>query len=84
MSKPHIRLTQRDLVFGIYRGAKDSANPGLNIWFRGAYIWPRQRRKAVKVHIVTFEQPELPMDQGAECAASQPSFSSGGPSLEER
>jgi hypothetical protein len=42
-----IRLTQKDLLFGIYRGAPQSPNPGLNIWWRDHYIWPRKRLCAV-------------------------------------
>jgi hypothetical protein len=38
-----VRLTQKDLLFGIYRGPKDSINPGLSIWFRGRYVWPWKR-----------------------------------------
>lgn len=42
--KSRVRMTQKDLVFGIYHGDKRSPNPGLNIWFRNRYIWPRNRR----------------------------------------
>ena len=38
-----VRLTQKDLLFGIYRGSKESINPGLSIWFAGRYIWPWTR-----------------------------------------
>lgn len=38
-----VRLTQKNLLLGIYRGPKDSINPGLSIWFSGRYIWPWKR-----------------------------------------
>lgn len=44
-----VRLTQRDLFFGIYFGPKGSINPGLNIWFRGRYIWPVSRDRGKRV-----------------------------------
>lgn len=37
------RMTQRDLLFGIYRAKKGAVNPGINIWFNGRYVWPRKR-----------------------------------------
>ena len=43
-----VRLTQNDLVVGVYRGAAGSPNPGWNLWWRGRYIWPRRRQKALE------------------------------------
>ena len=33
-----VRLTQKDLVFGVYWGKPQSLNPGLSIWFAGGDI----------------------------------------------
>lgn len=41
--EPKVRLTQKDLVFGIYRAGKKG---GLNIWFRDRYVWPLRRKSA--------------------------------------
>ena len=38
-----VRLTQKDLLFGIYWGPKGSLNSGLNIWWRGHFIYPATR-----------------------------------------
>lgn len=51
------RMTQKSLVLGIYVGEKDSVRPGLNIWYRGRYIWP-MGVKRVKVIVA---QQELPL-----------------------
>ena len=63
-----VRLTQKDLVFGIYRGGKESLNPGLSIWFRGRYIWPWMRvhrKRKVKEQTLPFKAPHLiiPLDE---------------------
>lgn len=53
-----VRLTQKNLLFGIYRGPKDSINPGLHIWFNGRYVWPRQRKhgkRQPKAAVLPFE-----------------------------
>lgn len=42
--KQHVRLTQKDLVFGLYWGRDGKENSGLHIWFRGSYIWPRPEK----------------------------------------
>jgi hypothetical protein len=39
-----VRLTQKDLLLGVYRARPGSLNPGLSIWWNGRYIWPRQRK----------------------------------------
>lgn len=51
------RLTQRELLFGIYRAPKDSVNPGLNVWFNGRYIWPRNRKQAHRKAVVNTPAP---------------------------
>jgi hypothetical protein len=57
-----VRLTQKNLVFGIYRGAKGSLNPGLSIWFAGRYIWPWERKRGKR----EVKAPVLPFEQGSE------------------
>ena len=59
------RLTQKDLVFGIYRGGKESLNPGLSIWFAGRYIWPWERKKG-KGWKRKVKSEALPFEQGSE------------------
>ncbi len=54
-----VRLTQKDLVFGIYRGAKEFLNPGLSIWFAGRYIWPWTRGHGKR----KVKSPKLPFDK---------------------
>lgn len=62
-----IRLTQKDLLFGIYRGGKGSTNPGLNIWFNGRYVWPLKRRKIARpVKEATLFDGREPGDSGSE------------------
>ena len=54
-----VRMTQKDLVFGIYRGPKESLNPGLSVWFAGRYIWPWKRKHGkheAKAPVLPFEQ----------------------------
>ena len=54
-----VRLTQKNLVFGIYRGPKESLNPGLSVWFAGRYIWPWKRKHGkheVKAPVLPFEK----------------------------
>ena len=53
-----VRLTQKDLKFGVYLGPKDSINPGLSIWFAGRYIWPWTRKKGKRIP----KAPELPFN----------------------
>jgi hypothetical protein len=55
-----VRLTQKDLKFGIYVGPKDSINPGLSIWFAGRYVWPWSRNKGKRLP----KAPSLPFEQG--------------------
>ena len=57
-----VRLTQKDLLFGIYRGPKGSLNGGLSIWFAGRYIWPRTRQKGKR----EAKAPVLPFEQSVE------------------
>ena len=60
-----VRLTQKDLLFGIYMGPKNSLNPGLSIWFRGRYIWPWKRthkKRHPKPATLPFE--EAPQIEG--------------------
>lgn len=57
-----VRLTQKDLKFGIYRGVKGSLNPGLSIWFAGRYIWPWTRKRGKR----EAKAPVLPFGQGSE------------------
>ena len=54
-----VRLTQKDLMFGIYRGGKESLNPGLSIWFAGRYIWPWTRKRGKRA----AKSAELPFDK---------------------
>jgi hypothetical protein len=53
-----VRLTQKDLKFGIYWGPKNSLNPGLSIWLAGRYIWPWKRGHGKRA----AKNPELPFD----------------------
>jgi hypothetical protein len=55
-----VRLTQKDLKFGIYVGTKDSINPGLSIWFLGRYVWPWKRGHGKRQP----KAPGLPFEQG--------------------
>ena len=55
-----VRLTQKDLKFGVYLGPKDSINPGLSIWFAGRYVWPWTRKKGKRLPKPTT----LPFEQG--------------------
>lgn len=48
--KPPLRFTQRSLVLGFYWGQGGSPNPGLNVWWRGRYVWPWERKKAKGIH----------------------------------
>ena len=54
-----VRLTQKDLLFGIYRGPKGSLNAGLSIWFAGRYIWPLKRGRGKRA----AKNPVLPFDK---------------------
>jgi len=54
-----VRMTQKDLIFGIYRGPKESLNPGLSVWFAGRYIWPLKRERGKRA----AKNPELPFDK---------------------
>ena len=54
-----VRLTQKDLKFGIYVGPKASINPGLSIWFAGRYIWPWTRKRGKRA----AKSAELPFDK---------------------
>jgi hypothetical protein len=67
-----VRLTQKDLWFGIYRGPKESLNPGLSIWFAGRYIWPWKResgKRAAKSPVLPFgEAAPSPKDEGEQTA----------------
>lgn len=69
--KQHVRLTQKNLVFGIYWGGKKSTNPGLNVWMGDRYVWP-MKRKVAAVHPVKKDprHRELPfsddVSQGAD------------------
>jgi hypothetical protein len=56
------RLTQKDLMFGIYRGPKGSINSGLNVWWNGRYMWPRKR--AHGKHKPKIEQMQLEVIDG--------------------
>ena len=56
-----VRLTQKDLLFGIYRGPKESINPGLSIWFAGRYIWPWKRTPGKRGP----KTPKLPFDSAS-------------------
>ena len=38
-----VRLTQKNLIFGIYWGGKECMNAGLNVWWLNRYIWPLKR-----------------------------------------
>jgi hypothetical protein len=53
------RLTQKDLLFGIYWGTKNSFNPGLSVWFNGRYVWPLKRGHAK----FPAKQPPLPFEE---------------------
>lgn len=55
-----VRMTQKDLLFGVYRGAKGSLNPGLHIWFRGRYVWPRERKHGKRIE----KTATLPFTEG--------------------
>lgn len=44
--KQQVRLTQKNLVLGIYWGGKKSTNPGLNVWIGSRYVWPISRKVA--------------------------------------
>jgi hypothetical protein len=57
-----VRLTQKDLKFGIYLGPKNSLNPGLSIWFAGRYIWPWTRKKGKR----EAKPPVLPFEKNSE------------------
>jgi hypothetical protein len=62
-----VRLTQKDLMFGIYLGPKESLNPGLSIWFRGRYVWPMKRghgKHKAKPPVLPFEQQNENPTQG--------------------
>jgi hypothetical protein len=57
-----VRLTQRELYFGIYWGKPQSLNPGLSVWWKGKYVWPRKRGHAKlkpKAPILPFEVQNL-------------------------
>jgi hypothetical protein len=41
-----VRLTQKDLKFGVYWGKKDCLNSGLSLWMFGKYVWPLRRGHA--------------------------------------
>ena len=56
-----VRLTQRELMFGVYRGAKGSLNPGLSIWYAGRYIWPwvrKHKKREVKAPVLPFNEAQ--------------------------
>lgn len=42
--KPHERLTQKDLKFGIYWGRNGKQNSGLHVWIFGRYVWPLEKK----------------------------------------
>ena len=66
-----VRLTQKDLLFGIYRGPKESINPGLSIWFAGRYIWPWTRghgKRAAKNPVLPFENHAPENKEGEQTA----------------
>lgn len=61
-----LRNTQKDLLFGIYNAPSDSPNPGIAIWFRGRYIWPRKRKPAkslssAQMNLIPNEEPVVPV-----------------------
>jgi len=57
------RMTQKNLVLGVYIGDKDSVRPGLNIWWKGRYIWPMGVKK---IKVIVEAQQDLPLGSGEE------------------
>lgn len=63
--KQQVRLTQKNLVFGIYWGGKKSTNPGLNVWIGDRYVWPIRRKvAAVRTAKKDPQLQQLPFSDG--------------------